>query len=100
MQEGERGFKAIGEEDQRFWPRGRSSSSGVVVGGGKVKVRAMPASEAVLMKGRVRRSMPWDREVRTSCGVDGSERQRIGRWESGAGTEAVVDESEIVRPDR
>lgn len=43
-----------------------------VLGDGKVKSRAMPASEQTPMKGMVRRSAPRETSRRISCGVAGA----------------------------
>ena len=51
----------------------------VVSEGGKAKVRATPASDAALMKGRTKASAPRDNAWRTWWGVGGADTARRGR---------------------
>ena len=66
--------------DHISMPRGRLVGVlGSWVGAGKEKDRAMPASEAVVMKGIVKTSCPSEMALRRSWGLDIGARDKRGR---------------------
>ncbi len=67
--------------DHMSMPRGRGVDVlGSWVGAGKEKDRAMPASDAVVMKGMVKMSWPSEMASMRLWGVDIGARDRRGRW--------------------